>query len=653
MPRLVFVIIGIAVCVLSICRSEVCAAPPRVDTRLAAAEKYVAASDRYLHHSVLKRGMKGYGLTVMAGIKPVRFDAEIVSVVSKFGPHLDVILARLSGHKLEKSMIIAGMSGSPVFMKDPKGGKFKMIGAVAYGWSSQNEPLCGIQPITQMLAAGGFIPVAGKDGTKAAGKPVSPGRSATAPGGFLKTALGVEKIDFASCGLAATTRPEQSAETPRLTALSTPVMVSGVSARGFASAQRMLKPFGMIPLQAGGPGAAEAAAAKGARLIPGGAIAVPLAAGDADLAAVGTVTEVVGNKVMAFGHSFHSAGETELPMGPAYIHTVISSRNSSFKMGAGLKITGTVTRDETTAIAGQIGLKTKMIPMKVAVEWTSDKRRQAFNYEVARHRRMTPLIVNMLVGDAAWGWRELPERHHVSYSLSVDFGKFGKYRASNISSGSDIYWATSDLSRAVATMMRNPYGPRPEIRGIDVSIKIEPGEIGASIIDFRLDNQTCGPGETLTGTLTLTRPRKGRTTMPVSFKLPDDLPEGVHTLQVSDWSTAQSDEAREQPQKYSPKTTEELLASMQRSVLLRGNVLYMRLPLKDGGGIALDKKELPDLPASKAAMITQARLLDTRTFGRSLLRETKVPYVLSGSAAASFTVTKHRSQTPISGGSKR
>jgi len=647
MPRLVFVIIGIAVCVLSICRSEVCAAPKRVDTRLAAAEKYVAKSDRYLHHSFLKRGMKGYGLTVMAGTKIIRFDAEIVSVVTKFGPHLDVILAQLSGHKLEKTMIIAGMSGSPVFMKDPKDGKFKMIGAVAYGWSSQNEPLCGIQPITQMLAAGGFIPVEGKDGAKAAGKSVSPGRSAMAPKGFLETALTVKKIDFASRAIAAMAPPIHSTETARMTALSTPVMVSGISVRGLARAQRMLKPFGMVPLQAGGPGVAEAAAAKGAKLVPGGGISVALAIGDADLTAIGTVTEVVGNKVMAFGHSFYGFGEAELPMGPAYIHTVISSMRSSFKMGASLNMTGTITRDETTAVAGQIGRKTAMIPMKVSIDWPGDKRKQAFNYKIAKHRFMTPMLVSMLVGDSAWGWRELPERHHVSYSLSVDFGKLGKYRASNISSGSDIYWATSDLDRAVFTMMRNPYGPRPDIRGIEVSIKIEPGEMDASIVDFRLDSQTYGPGATLTGVLTLARPRKKRTTMPVKFKLPDDLSEGVHTLQVSNWSSAASADMREQPHKFNPKTTEELLASMQRAVLLQGNVLYMRLPLKDGGGIALDKKELPDLPASKAAMIKQAKLLDTKTFRRSLLRETKVNYVLTGSVQASFTVTKHRSQTPV------
>ncbi|MDP6044849.1 MAG: hypothetical protein QGG25_04510 [Phycisphaerae bacterium] len=645
MPKFVSIYVGIAVCVFSACWSEVQGRTDSADSRLIAARKHVNASKRYLHHSALKRGMKGYGLTVFAGIKPVRFDAEIVSVVAKFGPHLDVILARLSGHKLEKTMIISGMSGSPVYMKDPKDGKFKMIGAVAYGWNGQNEPLCGIQPITQMLAAGGFLPVSGQDKSPS-GKADLPGRNSAAPRSIVKTALGVKKIDFALSYLGGADRSIESAG-GRLSPLSTPVMVSGMSARGLARARRMLKSFGMVPMQGGGVGAAQAAAAKNAKLIPGGGIAVPLAAGDADMAAVGTVTEVVGKNVMAFGHSFHSSGMTELPMGPAYIHTVISGRNNSFKLGSLLSVTGTVTRDETSAIAGQIGRKTRMIPMKVRVDWPEDKRKQTFNFTIARHRFMTPMMVSTMIGDAAWGWREMPERHHVSYSVAVDFGKLGKYRASNMSSGSDIYWATSDLDRAVFSMMRNPYGPRPEIRSIDVSLKIMPGEIDATIIDFRLDSDTYAPGDTLTGTLTLARPRQKRTTMPVKFKLPDDLPEGPRTLQVSDWSSAASADMREQPHIFRPKTTKEFLASMQRSVLLQGNVLYMRMSLPDGAGIALDKKELPDLPASKAAMITQARLLDTRKFARSLLRQQKVKYVLSGSTSASFTVAKHRNQTPV------
>jgi len=84
---------------------------PSMDQRLEAARQFVDASDRYLHHSHLRRGMKGYGLTVFAGTEIVRFDVEIVSVMANFGPHQDVILARLSGHGLEQTGIIAGMSG--------------------------------------------------------------------------------------------------------------------------------------------------------------------------------------------------------------------------------------------------------------------------------------------------------------------------------------------------------------------------------------------------------------------------------------------------------------------------------------------------------------------------------------------------------------
>jgi len=336
-------------------------------------------------------------------------------------------------------------------------------------------------------------------------------------------------------------------------------------------------------------------------------------------------------------------------MGPAYIHTVISGRQRSFKLGSSLKITGTITRDEVAAVAGQIGRKAQLFPMKVSVNWKDDGRKQVFNYRVARHRWMTPMMVSTVLNDSAWGWRELPERHHVKYSLSVDFGKFGKYTASNTSSGTDINWASSDLERAVYSLMRTPYGPRPEIRGIDVSITIASGEMTASIIDFRLDAQTYKPGQTVTGTITLRRPRKPRTTMPIKFQLPDDLPEGSHTLSVGSWSSALSAEKSAQPHKFTAKTTADLLAAVQRSVLTQGNVLYMWLPLRDGGGIALDKRELPDLPSSKAAMIAQARLLDTKTFRRLLRREMKAAYVLSGSASARFTVTKHRSETPVSG----
>ena len=54
---------------------------------------------------------------------------------------------------------------------------------------------------------------------------------------------------------------------------------------------------------AGSP-AAETAADNMAPLKPGDPVGVNLVSGDFQMGATGTVTEVVGNKVYAFGHPF-------------------------------------------------------------------------------------------------------------------------------------------------------------------------------------------------------------------------------------------------------------------------------------------------------------------------------------------------------------
>ena len=174
--------------VIASARAEPPQTQPSGDNVLNAAAELVRRSDRYLHHDRLRRGMKGYGLTVLAGTKIVRFQVEIISVVTQWSPHQDIILARLSGQGLEKTGIIAGMSGSPVYVKDPADGKDKLIGAVAYGWSMQKEPLCGIQPITQMLA----IRVAGKQAEGGAKK-----ASAVRAGKLLSAAMDPRKVNFA------------------------------------------------------------------------------------------------------------------------------------------------------------------------------------------------------------------------------------------------------------------------------------------------------------------------------------------------------------------------------------------------------------------------------------------------------------------------
>src|SRR5262249_61674631 len=96
----------------------------------------------------VRRGMKGHGRTVMKGTKVETFQAEVLGVLRNSSPGRDLILARLSGLGLEKTGVIAGMSGSPVYVEG------RLLGAVAYAWPFGKEPIAGITPFAQMQ---GFV----------------------------------------------------------------------------------------------------------------------------------------------------------------------------------------------------------------------------------------------------------------------------------------------------------------------------------------------------------------------------------------------------------------------------------------------------------------------------------------------------------------
>ena len=96
--------------------------------------------------SDVKPGMVGQALTVFQGTKPEPFKVRVVSVMHNFLPKQDVILIRAEDPRVEFSGIVAGMSGSPVYIDG------KLVGAVAYAWSFAKEPLGGVTPIESMLA---------------------------------------------------------------------------------------------------------------------------------------------------------------------------------------------------------------------------------------------------------------------------------------------------------------------------------------------------------------------------------------------------------------------------------------------------------------------------------------------------------------------
>ena len=71
---------------------------------------------------------EGYGITVIKGTRRQRFTVEVLGVLKNHNPGRDMVLARMGGLGLEKTGVISGMSGSPVYIDD------RLLGAVAYTW---------------------------------------------------------------------------------------------------------------------------------------------------------------------------------------------------------------------------------------------------------------------------------------------------------------------------------------------------------------------------------------------------------------------------------------------------------------------------------------------------------------------------------------
>lgn len=241
--------------------------------------------------------MKGIGRTVFSGTKIEEFGVEILGVLENSGPQQNIILARLSGGPLEKTGVMQGMSGSPVYIDG------RLVGAVALSFPFSKEPIAGIRPIEEMLRSAPAAPR-----TMARANPFAYSAEFPAPG-------------------------SAQAGSERLIEISSPLWLGGFTRSTIDQFAPQLRAAGLEPVQGASAGtASQAGGPKPGKLEPGSMISVQLVTGDLSAGADGTVTEVDGDRVFAFGHRFLGGGETALPFARAEVVTLLASINSSFKI---------------------------------------------------------------------------------------------------------------------------------------------------------------------------------------------------------------------------------------------------------------------------------------------------------------------------------
>ena len=598
---------------------------------------------RHMRVSEVREGMTGYGLTVFKGTKLERFDVTVLSVLHNFNPKYDVVLIDCKGAFLQHTGSIAGMSGSPVFLKDDQG-RERMIGAFAYGWPMMKDPYAGVQPIEYMLA----IPTTQPAGE---GKPKLKTDSRqrarwSIQDSFPNTGSGRTPGLAASAALRSGSFSNVfSADALRLQPLATPLMTSGFSPKVLEQLNVLLASSGLVALQGGGIGGGNGDG-QAPTLEPGSVLAVPLMTGDSEMTAIGTVTEVIGDRVMGFGHSFNNEGPIALPMGSGRINAVIANLNTSFKIGALSEVSGTLLADQTVGVAGKNGEVPAMAPMDLRVTYADGSADQNYHFNLAMHPKLTPMIAAAAVGAAISGKNDLPLHHTMDYDLDLEFSNGQSIHLANTTVDAQVSDWFSEIGIPIIAAAENPF-ERMTLRKFSGTVKVIAEAREAHIESVTVPRLKFQPGETAKVFLTYRPFRMGEATLPIDFEIPRELPDGAYQLVVTDWMQYLEGEKLLRPFRFTAESGDEMFAALKDLMGIRHNAVYLQL-LRSADGVAIGRTAMPHLPSSRREVLMGAGLSNTTPFVSSTLKIVPTDYVMSGSA--NFTITIDRESKIDTGG---
>jgi hypothetical protein len=437
-------------------------APLPLGLKLANAGDGMASRADVMQLKDVKPGMKGYGLTVFEGTKPDRFDIEVIGVLDNFRPRQDLILIKTMHPRLDVAKVVAGMSGSPIYING------KMIGAYAYGWTFGREPVAGVTPIRNMLEDIDRPLPKMIDGwplrllpakSPAAGKTADLGQRYRGTPGEYDLKRHAEQLAKSSGAASAS---HLAGSTP-LIPVATPLLLGGISGSALGVAKELLSPLGLEPLQAGG-GASTAEANAPAKYVDGGAIGVQLIRGDMNAMGLGTVTRVEGDKLVGFGHPMMQGGVTALPTAVGRVLWFLASDMRSFKIGVPSRPLGALVQDRQASIVVSQSATAPIIPVTMNIKGVPGAPYTSWKFEVAHEKFMTPSFLSIALGSALQATAS--ERQDVSWTAKSRLKVRGHGEIQLEDFGVAIggtpeaeEFVRTNLIRAAGTLMNNPWEP--------------------------------------------------------------------------------------------------------------------------------------------------------------------------------------------------
>jgi hypothetical protein len=562
---------------------------------VACAVALVPAQSRTFPVEELRPGMVGVGRTVFEGDRLDDFTVHIIGVLRNvIGPQRNLILARLEGGPLANTGVIAGMSGSPVYIDD------RLVGAVSYSLGQfSKEPIAGITPIDEMFADA-TLPGPRPPAVRAE-LPMPPTPDAlraslkeafawTRPFAASPSDVQVLGAPGLGAGIATMLRP-----------IATPITIAGFDGTVVEPLVSAFRDQGFVPVMAGAQQSVASRVAPPLR--PGDPIGVSLMSGDLELGATGTVTAVEGSRVYAFGHPFYGLGPTQFPMTRAYVHTVLPSLISSMKIASTGDVIGSVTQDRATTIAGTLGPGPRMIPISLTL--TSERgTRKTFRMQMVNDQLFTPLLSYLSILNTLTSYER--QNGVASYSLkgSAAIKNHAGIAFEDLFSGEQgSAGAASSVVAPINFLLRNAF-EEVEIEGLTLDVQASEDARTASIERVWTDGARVRPGATV-GLRVLLRTFRGEeVTQALDVKIPPQA-RGTVSVMVSDAARLAQWEARElQTQPLQTRGLPQMIRVLNTA--RKNNRLYVRLLTREGGAV-VKGESLTALPPSVLAVIEADR----------------------------------------------
>ncbi len=471
----------------------------------------------------VRPGLVGHGLTAGPGGAIERFDVEVIAVQQDAGPGFPLVLVRASGPIIEAAGgVAAGMSGSPVYL--PWGGRDALLGAVGYVFPEADHELALVTPIAAMRDT----------------------RLAALPGTVAVPGLG-EAVP-----------------------VTTPVLMTGASPRAVALLEELFAGAPTRPLApslAQGAGTGATGAAPPTDFEPGAAVAVQLMSGDLQLAALGTVTAVEGDALLALGHPLLGTGLASYGLAHAEVTAVVPSAVVPFKLANVRRETvGAATHDTPAALVGGVGLEPETV--ELALNVTAVGREERYAVRLAADERLYPLLTAIATLDA--GDRVLRSVGPGKAELAWDVTLRGGTRVrvlEQVTSQDDVGLAAARLALQPLALLATNRFAEPEVASVELSVSFDRDPGSAEVAQLVLESEDLVAGGHAVLHVRLQPYRREGVVRTFSVPLPEDL-SGDLTLLVRGGDVPREVEKAppEGGEVDEPRTFPELLDALRQQV---------------------------------------------------------------------------------------